>query len=425
MIDLNGDCFLQIIKHLSVPDLISLAKATKKLSSVVEYELKQRFTKKRVYFPLPHRQSDFEEKIDSYMFGNLENFLMLLKDHCHTIHSLEVHTSNRQDLIENASTILEYIDENCSKSIVRLELSTHDITFLPNFTKSFTKLETLSLKQFYEIDLSSQQINFNKIFPAIHTLKLIGVKLENTYNATLHIPHLMHLNIRVYSNQDANQSTNETTTVTLFKENPQIRSLHLTYVTPKLLNIVTDELKNLETLQIWYYSTKHCKSDDDDNYKSHFEHVKVFEIGESGVWPKGITFGDKLEEFKLACSANGVQLKSIEFVSNVKSLKRFIVSGLSVLNNEQMQTLASSELSVTEMYLFCVWDIRKENIEQLIQKNQQLNKLELIIQEADEPIEVTKKRIEEICQPFKHEWNIDINTSTENKVILFEKKIIE
>lgn len=77
------------------------------------------------------------------------------------------------------------------------------------------------------------------------------------------------------------------------------------------------------------------------------------------------------------------------------------------------------------MHLCFFWDIRKENIERLIQKNQQLNKLELIIQEADEPLEMTKIRIEEICQPFEHEWNIDVNSSTDTKVISFEKKAIE
>lgn len=213
--------------------------------------------------------------------------------------------------------------------------------------------------------------------------------------------HLEYLDVEITNVRDFATIHPESVTERLLKKNPQIRTLVLRMVPPKMLKIVADLVPNLENLQINFYLDE---EDANAEYTVHFDNLKMLSIRQSSrTMPKNVYF-ENLIELEVDATESKC-LRWLEFVEKSKSLVKLRVTDR-YLCDEEISRLAMARLNLTELSAGFDRDVKDETIIQLIEMSKNLRKMELIkfvVPTESTSLLLTAKTLRE---KIGNQWNI-------------------
>lgn len=410
-VKLNADCQWLILKECDLASLISLSQTNMQFSFMVKDILRQKFAKKLIIFSVPQFNGKIElhihEDSDYIKVQHLHTILKILKHFGHLIRNLKIQHSTLPN--KKISSVYKFVNLYCSDTLRQLHMTNSLGKFFDQFSKPFRSVENLTLHGIFD-KLSSSQLTFVEVFPAISLLSLDMIQVKDMSWIDCTFSHLEHLDVFIWGNTGTLEGFPESATERLIRSNPQIRSLMLRNATPKLLKLVAIELHELESLELRSYNGSNF-----ENHELIFNTVKVFKTqhGLESV-PKNITF-NKLEEFQTdgfpkRCS------KWIELVEKNKSLKKLRVIQR-YLDNEDVFKLAMANLNLTEISAAFDQEVIDESIIKLVENSKNLRKIKLISfgAELNKSNEIS---LEEVLQKsFGSEWHINEKTND----IVFER----
>lgn len=408
---LNADCQWLILKECDLASLISLSQTNMQFSFMVKDILRQKFSKKLIIFSVLQFngkiERDIHEDSDYIKIQHLHTIFKILKHFGHLIRNLKIQHSTSPN--KKLSSVYKFVNMYCSDTLRQLHMTNSFGTFFDQFSKPFRSVKNLTLHGIFD-KLSSSQLTFIKMFPAISLLSLDMIQVKDMSWIDCKLPHLEHLDVFIWGDEGTLEGFPESATERLIKSNPQILHIMLRNATPKLLKLVAIELHELESLELRSYNGSNV-----ENHELIFNTVKVFKTqhGLESV-PKNITFNN-LEEFQTdgfpkRCS------KWIELVEKNKSLKKLRVIQR-YLDNEDVSKLAMANLNLTEISAAFDQKAIGESIIKLVENSKNLRKIKLISFGA----ELNKSNdisLEEVLQKsFGFEWHIIEKTND----IVFER----
>lgn len=412
LLDFNVDCQLLIFESLDLPDLISLTETNKIFLPLVKYVLRRRFAKKsititglypngeRIRAEFYVRETEVNIRIQHIVIASkvLTYFGYLIQNL-----RIEHYFLPKDELI----SLYKLVSLHCSETLTQIHLNNELEDVFTEFSKPFKRVENVSLSGGFE-RLYNSQFSFNELFPAMRRLCLGDSNVFDMNWVDQKLPNLEHVSINIWITYSIPGCFNETIVERLFKANPHIRSLDLDYVSPNMLKLVSDELKNLETLRIAHYDM----SLDDGSKSLYFEHLKSFtmELGTHSM-PQRITFGN-LEVFKTDATPEDCY-RWVEFIERDKNVKKLQVNAF--LMNDEILRLATATSNLEEVLIMCESDIESESVVKLIKHFKQLKKLDLKMRDTN-----STDMIMNILRPtFETDWFI--SNDIENNVILKKK----
>lgn len=402
---LDVDCQLYMLQFVPMIDIITLSrtygKSNENVMSVIEEALRRRFFKKTFkvggqrYFL---ENEDIDETKTTIGINNNLLAMEIISKFGRIINSVKIHSFGNT-MSEHIKTIYKLIELHCTETLVELSTDQFYYRTFQNTTKPFKKVEKLSLYATYaDIDI----MNLSELFPSLRDFSLNFETLKEPKNCSLKFPHLKRFAIGYEENDKSHYRSDELITE-LIRENPQIQHLVLWKIRPKLLKIVADEAKNLETLEINGFVN------DEKNiiYNFDLRRLKSFKINRlfHRAWPQYINFSSSLKTFEMDHFPNDIKYK--DFFKNNKHLKniRLLGSGVSMgINNEDIKQIAEAKMEINEIYLDCYYDVKAENIVELIENSIKLTKMQLHIYSIPSPIKSMKIKLSET---LGNSWMVD------------------
>lgn len=358
--DLNVDCQLQIIDHLDVSSLITLSATSKHLSVLVTRALKSHFSNKRLIVVITNvadKQNHRIQEDSKYIrIQNIRTSSKMLKYFGHAISNLTIEFNLLHDQL--AKTIYRLVNLYCSKTLKQLHLVNTRKDFFDEFTTPFENVEAVSLHgKHMKMDIA--ELNLREIFPKMDHMSL---GIINVLDSVWMPQDLLRTNF-------ADDSIVER----IISGNPQIRSLAMINVSPKMLAFIGDKLPLLESLIINIFTGFDLSN---EHQEIHLENVKHLDIKFfRNALPPNIIF-DKLETFETEGFPPDC-LRWIEFVENHKNIRKLHVTR--ELTNAEFLRLAAVNASLSELTLSCAMSVRGDTISKLIENANELQKLLLTL----------------------------------------------
>lgn len=397
--DLNTDCKLLIFKKLELPDLIALSETNTHLLSLAEYIWRCRFAKKSVFFPGLFSSftsnSNVSPNRNYIMIDHFPTSTKLLKNFGHLISSLKI--SNYYMPKDCAKNIYKLVNFYCSKTLTEFSISNVLANIFDEFEKPFEKVENVILEGSFDI-LGNSIHGLNDLFPAMRCLTIGAVNIHNMSWIDIQFNHLERVQAHVFAHiSDTPGLVNEAEFEKLLKNNPQIRSLNLKYVSPKLLKIVADRLPYLESLELENYNELDISAE--ESYNFHFEHMKNFSIKMSlHSMPNNISFGN-LEVFHTSRFPKPCR-RWIEFIENNKSLKKFSTA---TIKSADILRLSRADLKLNEIYFECCSeDVEVRNIIDLIENSTELKRIDFKVESS----QILNEIVNSLKNTFNNVWTI-------------------
>lgn len=210
------------------------------------------------------------------------------------------------------------IAHHCSNSLVELEINHGDDYLISDSARIFSKVTTLSLWMHKYLD----RFQLNRIYPKLESLNLIGDSIEYKSLAQQYA-HLTSFRVHLFASRSHDSAVEK-----ILRENPQIRSLHLTTLpSVDLLQFISKHLRDLDSLSVETtpFGFPEPPNSNGTRQTIHFESVKHFQIEIKGrarsppeVFP--ITFQQLKSCEIIAASLDGIPKKLIEQNVGLKSL---------------------------------------------------------------------------------------------------------
>lgn len=397
-------------------DLRSLREVSKLFLTLADDATKNRFKEIEVVFRnIPH----FYETEDSITIGNSSTITAFLQNVGHFIHTLSINDPTEFASTEEMETIYRLIEKHCS-SLVFLHVFSMGNGFFDKITSPFKSIEHINLINGYSsMEFGNDHLNFNEMFPELRGLSLFYVEAVNIDKILLNYPRLNDLGVVIDECEEPGTCIDERAVIQLFRKNPQIQSLALSFPSENLVKIAADELPMLKQLKLNYY-------DEEANvFQIHFDHVRTFSILYSTDLPEHITFTNELEEFEIFDQSDQ---KYLTFIENHRNLKRIKINGQGCIDNFDLTRLASADLEVIDLDLTVDDSIEVETIYQLIRNCKELKRLKLTLGKnhlsvGDDIVPVSAQDLEKlISKKFSSDWNVFRDHANE---ILVERKLMK
>lgn len=220
--DLNFDCLEVIFQNLNQNDLLNVAQANTHLVEVANYVARHQSDKivhicDRQRFPKMDRQpTDLRLLPTSYnrIFFRSENARAVMPLIGGGIKKLFVDFRN----IKEPEKLMESIERQCGNTLVSMELHGLQSSFV--LRKSFPKIENVV---FVNSSLNEDLLQFKKWFPAMKSLKLSKITVNDSKLLVLHYPFLVDLTVDI----DRLGIFTLPDFKTLLQLNPQIQKLNI------------------------------------------------------------------------------------------------------------------------------------------------------------------------------------------------------
>lgn len=272
-----------------------------------------------------------------------------MKNFGHLIQTLKIHKVSFES--DHTRKIHQLVNLHCSKTLneIHMEHWTMD-NFLNEFKNPFGMVKNVYLM----INLVNTPL-LNETFPMVHRLSFSVYEISNTNTIDVEYVHLKHLEIQMLFNEFEEHFT-EDLAGKLISKNPHVKSLILSYASPKLLEIAANSMPQLERLEL-----NGCKEWNFSGESIHLKNVTVFEM-------KG-------------CPAS--LLRNITF------------SILDEINSDDY-----SDSDIEYIFIGFAYDLEVANILKLIENNKQLKRFQLILQSNDDQNFILKTLIENICDKW-------------------------
>lgn len=210
--------------------------------------------------------------------------------------------------------IIESLNERCTDSLLYLDTVFSYQNLLKHMTKPFKNLNQLSFLYSMDVDTIGA-LPMNQLFPNTYYLLLdFNRKLNSSYLGC-HLPKLEYLKIRALYNIGDWAMDAGSFEELILKNNPQIKTVDLSYVSEPFLKVASEHLKALETLIISRFRSKN---------ELHFPSVTKFIMNDISGAPENITLAS-LEEVQMTC--NSVFCDAwIDFFAKHTHLKRLFIT---------------------------------------------------------------------------------------------------
>lgn len=210
--------------------------------------------------------------------------------------------------------IIESLNEHCTDSLLYLDTVFSYQNLLKHMTKPFKNLNQLSFLYSMDVDTIGA-LPMNQLFPNTYYLLLdFNRKLNSSYLGC-HLPKLEYLKIRALYNIGDWAMDPGSFEELILKNNPQIKTVDLSYVSEPFLKVASEHLKALETLIISRFRSKN---------ELHFPSVTKFIMNDISGAPENITLAS-LEEVQMTC--NSVFCDAwIDFFAKHTHLKRLFIT---------------------------------------------------------------------------------------------------
>lgn len=242
------------MEKFELHNLIHLtAELDEEFSSLARDVLEQKLAVKTIVFGTPYMKPSTKnihvQEMDDFI--RIQNFAVastLLQNFGHFIQSIRI---DEYFLDANAKEIYRLVNLHCSETLKKIHLKNSMEDFSYELDKPFNHVKTVHLEGDLR-NVADLELNFNKIFPQMRQLILGKLKIYNTDSIEIEFPNLHIFDVEVFEHDIQGRFT-EDVVEKMIRKNPQIRHLILKNASLKLLNVVNDELKKIETLQVHEY----------------------------------------------------------------------------------------------------------------------------------------------------------------------------
>ncbi|XP_031629973.1 uncharacterized protein LOC116345067 [Contarinia nasturtii] len=351
LINLNIDCLENIFKYLEFHDLLSLANANKKLKPAIDLTFSQNYGKLRfkiadleVFTP----RDEYDDPLYFFPDGKISilNMIISLRSlRCfgHLITDFGVHYDHGSifydevDISESAKRQKEmnrYIHKYLStESVTKLKfgvISKKDFKMI-TAKKTFPKVKTIKLSSDENVELKE----FVRLFPMLTNLKVYPEHLISPGCIIPQFPQLTRLEIKM--NYEKVRRSGKNSIATFLRMNPQIQSLDISFnVDGFILKAIGQQLKQLNSLRIFFYYMDHVQLSDD--YKNDIIHLSTKNItfetyGSRKNLPSIPLSCEQLEVFYLKTSCH-LNSEFIDFLSRNSSITELILGRTHVNEGE-------------------------------------------------------------------------------------------
>lgn len=406
--EINVDSLLRVCDYLRIVDLNSLGLINRYLFSVTREATRSRFSQKTVKFNIFLGRA-MDESVKKIHINRELDSRQIVKEFGSSIQKMEIAVlSSREEAIDG---FMKLVEEHCSETLVQLNLvNTQNFKLLRNILRPFKNVQSIELRN--EINLSNDNLNLNEMFPSLRRLSLpSSFDTQNFTKLDLKFPVLEHLKLGFLTDYNGIKPF----IANIIQKNAQIRSVDLEFPEWNMIKFIADHLPNLEHLNIFDYSSVEFNAEDRSNI--HFEHLKTFKgIGE---FPEMITFGDKIEYFRIYEPMKNT--KFIDVIESSKSLKKLEIHTASLclpFDEDSMARLTAAQLNINKMYFTLDGNIGTSSIIKFIESCKYLEYFNLhLLQGENEVFEIA----EILHKHFQNQWTLDV-INGEKLYIVLQKK---
>lgn len=392
-----------ILEHLPTIDLLSLSKAHKCFSNLVDDIFRKKFAKKMmilsILYPYDSPTVDFEETNEYILVEYEKTASKIIKKYGRSIRNLKIEFVSKSTYHAQApfKGVYKLIQKHCAETLTEFHFQTMEDNFFDYVTVPFKNVHSITLENDV-IGLGNDQLNLQQMFPSLRNLYLNNVKIQKIKQIQLEFPHLEHLHA-VIDEAGYPGAISESLIAGLIMMNPQIKSISMQNINTNMLQFISNALPSLKKLKFDSFIER-------DPILIHFEHVESVQIerchGQS--MPSNISFGENLVEFVSNAQTN--DHKYIDFILNNRNLKKIRISSV---ENDDIQRLTSANLNVVEMSMNCGSNIEAENLVKLIEISKKLNQLNLIM---FGPHEYMEGVVQTLKTELKNEWIVNVDKRT-------------
>lgn len=416
---LKNDCQLLML-NLDLQNLFDIADTNNTLSALSADVFRQKYSNFTFKIDNDGRSSSKSNESNQFpvlmdektivVFG-LSTSLRLLKHFGSTIQHLTIH--NQRFFVKEEETIIGYVNEYCSQSLIKLDLQITQHNTIKKLTGPFESVEELGLHltsdDIYGITTRNYE-TLNNFFPNIQNLTLSITSNTTTYFVG-HLPKLKYLTLKgdtiiAQANRFSGVRVETSNTEWLLKENSHIKALKLISYPPDYVITVKFYLPYLESLSL--------SSFDLGNQRVRFENVKMFELLSAIEGsPKNIAF-QYLEELRIWYQPEFAH-DWIEFLIRNPHLKRVFVEDYG--DNEftlDLEHLKTELPEIEDMTILSTKSIYFETIIQFIETHEHLHRFKYGSKDFNE------HHTEYFKREFDNNWTIS-DFSDDYTGLIFER----
>lgn len=204
----------------------------------------------------------FEFKDDVIRFGNSKTFIAFLKAFNRHIKYIRIDVAY---MMIELKDVLNAIDENCAKTVIKFEIRRVFNTAFDDITKlSFPNVEELTLAS--NAYLMNGDLNLNGAFPSVRKLACLDNRIEDETWIVNNFSNLTHFQVAF-----GNDFVSERNLIKILEKNPTIRGLSIIGATTSILRIINKRFPNIVD-----FALIHEIFPDFDEEPVHMEHVQRF-----------------------------------------------------------------------------------------------------------------------------------------------------
>lgn len=343
-----------ILEYSSTFELVALADFHTKLMISINEILRRRMSKKEVIFKdpersFPHQSYDSDDCITIRCFPTASKLLKYF--------GASIRSTTMEIFHDNA--MHQLVNLYCSDTLIHLTVVDYQSDVFGNFKRPFKMVQNLTLDGTIS-GLNRSNLSFNATFPLLRRLHLRD-RLSELSLSHEKTPNLQELVIDK-GNYDIDWLEN------FIKNNPQIESLKMSFLSLEFLQIVANVLPNIECLDFQFY----VQNVDISSFRFSFPNLKRFHLRQShGVLPLNMTFGELIE-----LNINAMERDANEYIelalNHKRTLQKLRLSLL--LYDADVLRLAKADLNVTDIEFYCAANVNAASIIELFESCKNLKK---------------------------------------------------
>lgn len=361
------DCQILILEQLDLSSLLNIAQTNGEFFQLANDVYRHRFGDRA----LSIRSSDFNAELDDILIAKNFNYIIvtnteiavkIIRIFGSIIKSVMLHCSGmkRSDVEE----ITKAMNDNCTDSLVRLEILDSSDLVWKSFQSPFKHVEALTL----ESNVQTNEVALNELFPNLSELSLKDVEIFNRSAFRQTFPHLEHLLLVIFEMDGFVDAD----VIDMIQKNPQLESLSLENASMKLLKFVNEQLPKLKSFEIVTKYKDSSFSGEGEMIK--FENVENVSLKfYSDEVPRRIIF-PKANKLEMECSSE-LDDTWIDYLKQSHNLSVLTVNCR--ISNEQIATLAKGMESLTEIHITCAMDVENQTIIKFIESNPKIKIFQL------------------------------------------------
>lgn len=390
--DINYDCMLMILEKLDLISLLSVASVNKAYSSDAATVFRNKFSNLRFLIETPRSNDDpFQADFQQIRIHDDEVAVLLLKRFGSEILNLEINYRS-VDKTHEVEKFVGLVNQYCPNLIDFTVFSRSLLTF-KEVKKPFTNVVASKLVA-GNIRIQSDQFTLTKMFPNLHKIILfVNGKMDDQVTS-LQFPHLESLEL--IGEVD----------VEMINSNRQIRSLVLNSVKSSYIKYLSENMPNLESLNVKAIFVDYAGD-------IHFRNIKSFRMIMALQGQLGKITYENLEEYE--CCTDYLDCYST--IRDNPNLKKLRFSTMNSIRDEQLALITRLLPKLEDVDFLCAW-VTLDAVIRFLEENKFLTKLHLDVHLIE------NLNINELKTRTQDKWIVQEIMSHMNPRYLIQRKIV-